>query len=262
MEEPFSKQPIPRARRIAFVVWVCLSTATLGVGFFGVTALVIGWFMQDQGVANPVTDLGYGALVGLLITGGLLTQLRAPERKIAGLQQAAIAGVALLISVPLAADAQNLVPGLITLAIVGIAIALHPSRREFLAQGSGSSPGLAAVVALGAGPLLAYSVSMADQARELAGPPHHVQRLTTMAALAVALGLVGALTSLQTRGWRIPALSAGAASLVLGIAFLLFPTHRGSAGRGWGILAVGGGLLFIVVAERRGRRATRGRRPR
>jgi hypothetical protein len=260
MEEPLSKQPVSRARRIAFVVWVGLWTATLGVGFFGITALVIGWFMQDQGVANPVTDLGYGALVGLLITGGLLAQLRAPERKIAGLQQAALAGLALLISVPLAADDQNLVPGMVSLAAAGIAVALHPSRREFIAPGSGFSPGLAALIAIGAGPLLAYAVSMADQARELAGPPHHIQRLTTMAAAAIAIGLVGLLASLQTPGWRIPAWCAGAATIVLGAAFLLFPTNRGSAGRGWGILAVGGGLLFIVVAERRGRRATFARR--
>jgi hypothetical protein len=29
----------------------------------------------------PVTDLGYGVLVGILITGGVLVQLRASERR-------------------------------------------------------------------------------------------------------------------------------------------------------------------------------------
>jgi hypothetical protein len=68
---------VSRARRIAFALWIAASSATLGIGFFGLTSLVIAWFGEDQGVANPVTDLGYGALVGILITGGLLVQLRA-----------------------------------------------------------------------------------------------------------------------------------------------------------------------------------------
>jgi hypothetical protein len=252
---------ISRARRVAFVTWVGLATAMIGIGFFGLTSLVIAWFERNQGVANPVTDLGYGALIGILITGGLLVQLRAPERKIAGLQQAALAALALLISVPLSGDDQNLVPGLIALATVGIAIALHPARREFLARGTGFSPGLAAIALLCAGPLLGYAWSMSEQARELSGPPHHIQRLTTMAAMAIAVGLVGVLAALQTRGWRISAWCVGAATLVLGLGFLVFPNYRGSAGQGWGAFAVGSGLLYVVVAERRATRVHRERRP-
>jgi hypothetical protein len=252
---------ISRARRIAFVAWVGVSTVTIGIGFFGLTSLVIAWFGANQGVANPVTDLGYGALIGILLTGGLLVQLRAPERKIAGVQQAALAALALLISVPLAGDDQNLVPGLIAMATVGIAIALHPARREFLARGTGFSPGLAAIAALCAGPMLAYALSMSEQARELSGPPHHIQRLTTMAAMAIAVGLVMVLAAFQTRGWRISAWCVGGAALVLGLGFLVFPNYRGSAGGGWGAFAVGSGLLYIVVAERRAKRVRRDPQP-
>lgn len=48
------------------------------IAFFGLTSLVLGWFEAEDGPAIPVTDLGYGAFVGILITGGLLVQLRAP----------------------------------------------------------------------------------------------------------------------------------------------------------------------------------------
>jgi hypothetical protein len=255
MEGSPSEARISRARSIAFFAWVGFVTATLGIGFFGLTTLVLGWFERDKGPAIPVTDLGYGALVGILITAGLMAQLRGPERKIAGVQQAALAGLALLISAPLAADGQNLVPGLITLSSVGIVIALHPARREFFLPSNAFSPGLAAVAVLGAGPLVAYALSMAAQARELSGPPHHIQRLTTMSAMAIGVVLVGLLAALQTRGWRIPAWCTAAAVLVLGVASMVFPNHWGSAGGGWGAFAVGGGLLFIVVAEGRVRRA-------
>jgi hypothetical protein len=253
---------ISRPRRLAFVAWISVSTATIGIGFFGLTSLVIAWFGTNQGVANPVTDLGYGALIGIIITGGLLVQLRSPHRKIAGLQQAALAALALLLSVPLAEDDQNLVPGLITLATVAIAVALHPGRHEFLLTGTGFSLGLAAVAALSGAPLLAYSLSMSEQARELVGPPHHIQRLATMAAMAIAIVLVGLLASLRTPGWRIPAWSAGIAAVAFGLASVGYPDHPGAAGVGWGGAALAGGILFIAVAEREARRRPPMRRAR
>lgn len=56
-------------------------------GSFGPISLVIGWFQGVEGVAGPVTELGYGALVGIILTMGLLVQLHAPEGKIAGLSR-------------------------------------------------------------------------------------------------------------------------------------------------------------------------------
>jgi hypothetical protein len=245
---------ISRGRRVAFVTWVGLVTATLGIGAFGVTSLLLAWFQTTQGVANPVTELGYGTIVGIFVTGGLLVQLRAPERKIAGIQQAALAATALVISAPLAEDHQNLVPGLVTLVAVGVVVGLHPARREFIRRGSGFSLGLAALALVAAVPFGAYTFRMAAEAKELAGPPHHVQRLATMAAMAIAVVLVGLLACLQTRGWRIPAWNAGAAAVVFGLGSVLFPDVRGSVGLGWGAFATGGRLLFVTVAEWRARR--------
>jgi lysylphosphatidylglycerol synthetase-like protein (DUF2156 family) len=166
-------------------------------------------------------------------------------------QQATLGSLALLISVPLASDTQNVLPGVIILAAVAILTALHPARGEFFRMGTGPDPVLVAIVIVGAVPLIAYALSIAAQARQLVAPPHHVQRLATMAAMAFAVVLTGLLAALRTRGWRIPAWCAGMAAVVFGLASVVFPTYRGSAGRGWGALALVGGTLFVVVAEAR-----------
>jgi lysylphosphatidylglycerol synthetase-like protein (DUF2156 family) len=246
-------------RRTAFLAWVWFVSVTLGIVFFGLTSLVLGWFEASDGPIIPVTDLGYGALVGILITGGILVQIRAPERRIAGVQQAALGSLALLISVPLASDTQNALPGLIILGAVAILTALHPARGEFFRVSPGLDPVLAAIAVLGAVPLITYALSIAAQARQLVAPPHHVQRLATMAAMAIAVVLAGLLAALQTRGWRIPAWCAGTAAMVFGLASVVFPTYRGSAGRGWGALALVGGIVFVVVAEVRARPLRRDR---
>lgn len=254
MQTSTSEVSVSPIRRIAFRVWAASLVVVFGVGSFGLISLVIGWFETVHGVAGPVTDLGYGALVGIILTMGLLLQLRAPDGKIAGLQQAALVIPALLIGSAFASDAQNVVPALILVPAVGILLALHPARAKFLRRGAGLSPKLLAITVLGAIPLSAYALDMGAEARDLTGPPHHVQRLSTMAALAIGIVLVGLLASLRTQGWRIPAWSAGAAAIVFGLASIVFPDQRGAEGRGWGGMAIAGGVLFIAVAESERRR--------
>jgi hypothetical protein len=225
-----------------------------GVGAFGLITLGLGWFESVEGVAGPVTDLGYGALVGIILTMGLVVQLRVPEEKIAGVQQAALVIPALLIGSALAADSQNAVVALVLVPALGILLALHPARREFVARRAGLSPKLLVIAVLGAIPLGAYALDMGAEARDLVGPPHHVQRLSTMAAMAIAIVLAGGLAALRTQGWRIPAWSAGTAAIVFGLASVVFPDQRGAEGRGWGVVAIAGGVLFITVAELENRR--------
>src|SRR2546426_400746 len=82
--------------------------------------------------------------------------------------------------------------------------------------------------------LSAYALDMGAEARDLAGPPHHIQRLSTMAAMAIAIVLAGLLAALPTHAWRIPAWCAGTAAIVFGLASIAFPDQRGAAGRGLG----------------------------
>jgi len=238
-----------RFRRIAFNAWAAILVAGYGVAFFGYTSLVLAWFEDVEGVAGPVTDLGYGVLVGIIQTTGLLVQLRGPERKIAGVQQTFLVIPALLIGSAIASDSQNLVPALILLPAVGILLALHPARGEFFRRGAALSWSLLAITVIGAVPLVAYALDMGAQARDLVGPPHHVQRLSTMAAMSVAIVLTGLLAALRTRGWRIPAWSAGVVAIMFGLGSVVFPDQPGAVGRGWGGVAIAGGVLFIAVAE-------------
>ncbi|MDP9492470.1 MAG: hypothetical protein M3P42_09790 [Actinomycetota bacterium] len=245
-----------RSRRIAFKAWAAILAAVFGVVFFGLTSLVLAWFQEVEGVAGPVTDLGYGVLYGIILTTGVLVQLRGPERKIAGVQQAFLVISALGIGSAIASDSQDLVPALILLPAIGILLALHPAREEFFRRGAAPSRSLLAIAVIGAVPLVAYALEMGAQARDLVGPPHHVQRLSTMAAMAVAILLTGLLAALQTRGWRIPAWSAGAGAIVFGLASVAFGDTAGAVGPGWAGGATAGGVLFIAVAESEARRAT------
>jgi hypothetical protein len=72
--------------------------------------------------------------------------------------------------------------------------------------------------------------------------------------LAVAIALVGLLASLKTRGWRVPAWSAGMAVMAFGLGSVVYPDHPAAAGLAWGGVALAGGLLFIAVAEREARK--------
>jgi hypothetical protein len=45
---------------------------------------------------------------------------------------------------------------------------------------------------------------------------------------------------------------------VFGLATVVFPDQRGAEGRGWGGLAIAGGVLFITVAELENKRSNSG----
>jgi uncharacterized membrane protein (DUF485 family) len=245
------------ARRVAFTTWTTILVIVFGVMFFGLTSLALAWFQTLEGVAGPVTELGYGVLVGVILTVGVASQLRAAEHKIAGVQQAALAVPALLIGSALAADSQNLEAAAIVAFGVGILVVLHPARGEFPRRGYALSRPLFAIVVVGAIPSVVYAIEMGRQAQDLVGPPHHVQRLATMSAMAIAIALVGLLASLRTRGWRIPAWSAGVAAIAFGLASVAYPDHPGAVGMAWGGATLVGGILFIAVAEREARRQPR-----
>ena len=241
--------PVARQRRRAFTALAGFLVVVFGFVFFGLTSLAIGWFGDLEGVAGPVTELGYGALVGLILTGGVASQLRGPERKIAGLQQALLVIPSMAAGSLLAWDYQNLEALVILVPALTLLWALHPARAALLRPAIRMSPRLVAIALLGAVPLIAYAVTMGAAAQDLAGPQHHVQRLSTMAALAVGIELTAMLAALRTPGWRIPTWSATTALVVFGSASILFPEHPAAVGPAWGGLAIGGGLLFASVAE-------------
>jgi hypothetical protein len=244
------------ARRVAFAVWVTILSLLIGIVFLGVTALTVGMWVSDPSYeeTNPVVDLGFFALGAVLIGAGFVSQLRAPERNVAGLQQAFIGLLALAVAGLVGDRVEPLWGGLILVAAVAIAAALHPARGELLRLGAGLSAPLAALSLVAAIPAIVYAEHMLALTRD-AGPSCFMgqcargDRFAEMAALAISLVLVVLLASARTGGWRVPAWSAGAAAVILGLASVALPDVAGSVGWAWGALEVAWGVMVVAAAE-------------
>src|SRR5881392_2436454 len=65
---------------------------------FGLIDLIDGFTGYVDQARNQVLDVGWGAMFGVIVPLGLLTQLRRPERRIAGIQQLAIVALALALA--------------------------------------------------------------------------------------------------------------------------------------------------------------------
>ena len=239
-----------RGRRIAFLILAGVLGVAFALPLFGWPSLVLGWFETGDRLVHRVHDLGYGIWAGILVAVGYLSQLRAPERRIAGFQQAALALVGQAIAVTLSRDGPFL------LFLFGFAVLtailgwLHPAREQVIERGPPSVPLLVLAIAA-AIPLTMYALDMTELQRTGVPTDTHVaeRHWSTMAALALSIWLVAAQAGLRTPGWRIPAWSAGLAAAVFGVASMVFPAYPGSVGTTWGLVALLGGAVFIALAE-------------
>jgi hypothetical protein len=243
------------ARRIAFYTGAALLGTVLALTFVGVTALTIGlWAAGSNADTTPVADLGFFALGGILVGGGILVQLRHPERRIAGLQQSLIALIALSAGGAVGLRIEPLTGALLLLAASIGLVALHPARASALQPGARPSLRLALLVLGVTVPATLYASEQLRMARA-AGPSCFLgvcaygDRFAELAALLFAIVGVGLLAAAKTRGWPIAAWSAGLAALTFGAASLVWPQQAGSAGITGGALAVAWALLFVATAE-------------
>ncbi len=244
-----------RARRRAFFIWAAILSLAFGVLFIGTTALTIGlWVAHRNALTTPVSDLSFFALGAIIIGMGFAVQLKAPERKIAGVQQAVLGLLALLVAGLIGNRIEPLVGSLLFLVAAAILAALHPACRAFFRPGAGLSAPLAALSILAAVPAVWYAASMLVLAHH-AGPSCFLgrcpygDRLAEMAALALAIVLVGLLAALKTPGWRGAAGSVGISAVILGLASIVLPDAPGAVGQVWGALTATWGVLFVVAAE-------------
>lgn len=242
-------------RRRAFVLWAALLALVFGLLFIGVTALTIGlWVAHQNMLTTPVSDLCFFALGALIVGMGFAVQLRNPEHKLAGVQQAVLGLLALVVAGLLGNRIEPFVGGVIFLLAAAILVALHPARHDFFQRGPSLSVPLALLALLALVPAIVYAVSMLYLARH-AGPSCFFgrcpsgDRLAEMAALALAIVLVGGLAALQTPGWRGAAQSAGSSAALLGVASISLPHAPGEVGPVWGALTATWGILVIVAAE-------------
>lgn len=246
-----------RARTVAFRAFVVL---------FALAALIPGFGLVDLTTPlNPkwhegyVSEVGYGALAGIILPVGFLAQLRSPERRIAGLQQVAATVPAYIAAGVLGEDDDFLPFAAIVAVAVATTLALHPAPRRFVARGATFRPVLALLALAAAVPLIAYGLEAAANQRDglppLAFDSHGpLNSWAALAAAAFSAALVALLTSLGTDGFPIAGSSAGAAAAVWGLTSLAHPNDPGSEGRVWASLAVVWALVFIAAVERERRR--------
>src|SRR4051812_611450 len=88
-----------RPRRTTWLkVTACLfAIASLTINF-GLIDLIDGFTGYVDQARNQVLAVGWGAVFGLILPLGLLSQLRSPERRIAGIQQTAVVAAALVLA--------------------------------------------------------------------------------------------------------------------------------------------------------------------
>jgi hypothetical protein len=257
--------PGPRAGRTTFVaVWAAVLAVLLGLMFTGLTATTIGMWATDPAYThtNPVVDLAFFALGGILITAGLASQV--PGGHVAGLQQAILALLALSAAGWLGGRIEPFVGPLLLLVAAAPLVTLHPNRRRLFAPGEGVSRALLTLALTAAVPATVYAVGMLAQARA-AGPSCFLgqcvqgDRLAEAAALAIAVVLVALLASLRTPGWPLPVWCAGLSSLLLGTISWALPGEPGALSPWAAAGAVLWGVAFLVVAAHERRSLTRSR---
>ena len=239
-----------RGRWIAFKVLTGVFAAASAGALFG-AAIVIAWLDNSDGGIHRVHNMGYGALYGAILTTGFFVQNWRPERKISAFYQILDVGIATILAGVLATSGFALV-GVFILVAYAIVFALHPYRSELLQpQREGFSPVLMVLTIAGGIPLIWYALATAKLQRNgLVVDPHvKMDHWTTMAAMAIGIVLVAFLSAFKFRGWLISARSAAAAIFLFGLISSFYPLRAGSEGRGWGLAAVAGGVVFAAAAQ-------------
>ncbi|HEV8534318.1 MAG TPA: hypothetical protein VGR87_01155 [Candidatus Limnocylindria bacterium] len=250
-----------RWRRWVFSILVLLTLVL--TAFFGGVVLRPDFFLSLVGAQTEghisehfrqphhrIHDLTFALLLGTAVV-GMLVQLRAPSKNVAGQLMALIpfAGLAL------AAAVTNLwvlsVPWVAVSVPTVLAMMFHPTGRHLFRSFSVArfDRVMLALVAVAAAPMLAFAWTNIGLQR--AGPTDHalLGHYGYMAALSFTVLGVGLLSSARPDGWRLTAWVAGLLPASLGLASLVFPDVDGRLSLGWALAAVLWGFAFIAAAE-------------
>ncbi len=253
-----------KARKYAFRGLVILFSLFLLAMFNLVFLMIVVSWLPDPAYLALINDLEAADLVHRLhdsvlpvlawsILIGTVVQLRRPEDRVAPLLMVLVVPVSFVFielatgTFTVASNAPLLVP------LVLIAL-LHPRARE-LARIPRLN-GLMAALSAAAAAWIPFAYRQA-QLQRLAAPGdvhaemEHWSRMAVFALLLIVWALIGAS---DYRGWRLTAWVAGLGSIWYGLQSLLFPVASAAA-LPWALAAVGWGVAYIFVAERRARAA-------
>lgn len=243
------------------VFWVAV-LLTLGLaGLFGGMVMLMNVQPGFMGMTHfteahhRVHDLTFAALNGMTVV-GMLAQLRAPARNVAGQLMALIPFAGLMLAAALT-NASVLSPPWLAVGVSAMVAAMfHPAGDPLRAFSVARLDRvMLAFVGAAAVPLLAFAWTSIGLQR--AGPTDHalIGHYGYTAALCFAVIGAGLLASARPDGWRLTGWVAGLTPAFLALASLVFPGNEGSLGMAWALAAMAWGIAFIAVAEARRRGA-------
>lgn len=238
-----SETPSTGRRKAFRVIAIILAVAGLGFGLF---TAVFGLISEAQRV-HAFHNVVVATLLVVLTALPLIAAARNPERAAVPLMHLIVLGVAGLATMALSLTIDPFT--LPVIVMLGVLWVLRPFREPLFPAGR-PSPILLGLVVAAAVPLSAYAMSNAELQRiddisEHAEFYHWVE--TSFYAASVLL--LGVLAALRPATFRLSARTAGVALAVLGGASLLLPDYASALDAPWAWAALGGGVLFVAVAE-------------
>jgi hypothetical protein len=240
-------------RRKAFrvVAWIMAASA-VGFGMF----MVAGIFPESQRI-HALHNAIVGALLLVVSAPAAIAAAWRPERATGPLVHLTAVGLAGLLTMGLALTVDPFTLPFVVL--VGVLWFLHSGTEPAFPAGRPSWLLLTLVVA-SAVPLAVFALDHAelqrlDQSSEHAEFFHWVE----LSFYAAAILFLGLLAALRPAAYRLSAWSAGTAAAVLGAMSLAFPGRASALDTDWAWTALGGGILFLAVAEWKRRRPSAGR---
>jgi hypothetical protein len=212
--------------------------------------LVTGWFDGSEGGARRFDDLAWAAIEGVILTAGLLAQLRRPERHAAGLRQSLLGLLALVVGGALtgAFDPATVV---VLLLMVVLAV-LHPARADVFRRPGRPDLAVLPVAIAVTGASVWWAADVLGRFSALpAGNVHVVhQDAAALVGLAIGVALTALLAAFDRRS-RLPGVCGGLALLLVGVASLLFRGQADALPAAAAVAAVIGGLLLGGLILRR-----------
>jgi uncharacterized membrane protein YsdA (DUF1294 family) len=209
---------------------------------------------DTSGVDVGVLGVAYGAIAAVILPLAFLSQVRAPQRRTAAVQQIAAVAVAFALAGILGLDPLSFISVATLVIMLAVILRLHPARPSLLPDTRQVSRPVLMVAAVAAIPWAVYGLNMASNSRERLPPDDLAARPQAggwagATAMALCVIVLAVLTSTRTPGWRIPLWSAALTGLSFGITSAMNPGSPGSAGRLWGTLATAWSIALVMAAE-------------
>ena len=240
--------PLSGRGKAVRAIAVIMAVSAVGFGLFTAVFGIVSEAQEVHAVHNVVV----ASLLLILSAPAAIAVARSPERSIRPLTVLAAVAIAGAVTMVLSLTLDPFTLPFVVL--IGVLWALRP-KQERPFPGGRASALLAVLILVGAVPLVAYALGQAELSR-IDRSSEHAQfyHWVETSFYAVAVLLLGLVTSLRPAAFRMAARMAGGALAVLGGASLLLEGYPSALDAAWAWTALAGGVGFVAAAEWESRR--------